>query len=148
MRPPSGRSRPPTMRSVVVLPQPLGPSSVNISPRRISRLERSTALAVPNSLVTSSSCRTVSLTVPLQRALLRPRGPPFADRRNRARKVFLAPGWKSGPGCALVSRSDAQQLAHQRPRLLKLGKSRFRAGTEIVLTRPGGAGGIDHGKVG
>src|SRR3954453_19321704 len=39
------------MRSVVVLPQPLGPSSVKNSPSRISRFRRSTAATAPKRLV-------------------------------------------------------------------------------------------------
>ena len=43
--PASGRSSPATSRRVVVLPQPLGPSRVKTSPRRISSDVRSTAAA-------------------------------------------------------------------------------------------------------
>src|SRR5215468_8131811 len=50
-----------TRRRVVVLPQPLGPRRVKTSPRRTDRLTSSTALVVPNSLVTRSSERTVSV---------------------------------------------------------------------------------------
>src|ERR1700730_9084279 len=63
--PPSGRSRPATRRKVVVLPQPLGPSSVNTSPRRTSSAARSTAGWEPKTLLTSSSARTVSIAVDL-----------------------------------------------------------------------------------
>src|SRR6266481_6201063 len=59
--PPSGRSSPATSRSVVVLPQPLGPSSVKISPRETSRDARSTAAVGPKALLTSSSAKTVSI---------------------------------------------------------------------------------------
>ena len=41
MRPASGTSNPPIMRSVVVLPQPEGPSSASISPTPRSKLARS-----------------------------------------------------------------------------------------------------------
>src|SRR6202795_4124701 len=58
--PASGCSSPATSRRVVVLPQPLGPSRVKISPRLISSDVRSTAAAVPNSLLTPSRARTVS----------------------------------------------------------------------------------------
>ncbi len=43
MRPESGRSRPARQRSVVVLPQPEGPSSVNSRPRSTLKLTLSTA---------------------------------------------------------------------------------------------------------
>ena len=46
MRPASGRSRPARQRSVVVLPQPDGPSSVISLPVSTSRLMPSTALTV------------------------------------------------------------------------------------------------------
>ncbi len=46
--PASGRSSPATMRSVVVLPAPLGPSSAWNSPRGITRSRRSTAGVPPN----------------------------------------------------------------------------------------------------
>src|SRR5262250_2783734 len=59
--PSSGCSSPATSRRVVVLPQPLGPRRVNTSPRLMERLTSSTALAVPKSLVTRSSERTVSV---------------------------------------------------------------------------------------
>src|SRR5499426_4782108 len=59
--PSSGCSSPATRRRVVVWPQPLGPRRVKTSPRRTDRLTSSTALVVPNSLVTRSSERTVSV---------------------------------------------------------------------------------------
>src|SRR5262245_13145370 len=46
MRPPSGFSRPATQRSVVVLPQPEGPSSVTISPAATSKSMPATAATV------------------------------------------------------------------------------------------------------
>ncbi len=59
IRPPVGSSKPPIMRSVVVLPQPDGPSIEKKSPSRISTLTPSTAAtgpsAVRNSLRTSIS---------------------------------------------------------------------------------------------
>ena len=48
IRPRSGSSRPATLRSVVVLPQPEGPSRVNISPGRTSKLTSSTARTRPS----------------------------------------------------------------------------------------------------
>ena len=51
MRPAVGCSRPATQRSVVVLPQPEGPSSTTISPAGTSKLTSSTAgRPVPNFL--------------------------------------------------------------------------------------------------
>src|SRR6476660_7783879 len=47
MRPSSGRSKPAISRSVVVLPEPDGPSSVKNSPAGISRSTRSTATTSP-----------------------------------------------------------------------------------------------------
>src|SRR6267143_679841 len=63
--PASGRSSPATRRSVVVLPQPLGPSRVKTSPRRTSRDARSTAGWGPKALLTSSSAKTVSIGLDL-----------------------------------------------------------------------------------
>ena len=59
---PSGCSRPATMRSVVVLPQPLGPSRVNTSPRRMVRSTLSTTGLAVNCLLSARSCRTGSAT--------------------------------------------------------------------------------------
>ena len=56
MRPASGDTKPAIIRSVVVLPQPLGPSSEKNSPSRIAIVTPSTAApAVPYDLRTSSS---------------------------------------------------------------------------------------------
>src|SRR5216117_3765392 len=63
--PASGRSSPATSRSVVVMPQPLGPSSVKTSPRRTSRVARSTAGFGPKALLTPSSAKTVSIGLDL-----------------------------------------------------------------------------------
>src|ERR1700730_2761665 len=63
--PASGRSSPATSRRVVVLPQPLGPSNVNTSPRRTSSEAWSTAGWRPKVLLTSSSERTVSINLDL-----------------------------------------------------------------------------------
>ena len=61
--PASGRSRPATSRRVVVLPQPLGPSRVKTSPRRMdSETESTAAASALNRLLTRSSARTVSPT--------------------------------------------------------------------------------------
>src|SRR5580658_6903506 len=50
-----GCSKPPTMRSVVVLPQPDGPSSAKNSPGASSSVRSSTAIMPLNSLVTFSN---------------------------------------------------------------------------------------------
>src|SRR3954447_1688498 len=55
IRPASGRSKPPIRRSVVVLPEPDGPSIVKNSPRRISRSSPSTARTSPYLFVSPSS---------------------------------------------------------------------------------------------
>src|SRR5881397_1336106 len=112
--PPSGSSSPATRRRVVVLPQPLGPSNVNTSPRSTSSEARSTAWTAPYDLLTPSSRRTVSLTRSLPAAdsaapelpcgepgafhegfELRPRDLGVADARPeaavRARDHVLAP---------------------------------------------------------
>ena len=52
MRPASGNSKPATIRSVVVLPHPLGPSSEKNSPSSISSDTSSTAPTEPKRLVT------------------------------------------------------------------------------------------------
>src|SRR5262249_20519970 len=59
--PPSGGSSPPARGRGGVLPQPPRPRRGENTPRRTDRLTSSTALVVPNSLVTRSSERTVSV---------------------------------------------------------------------------------------
>src|SRR3954453_1333798 len=54
-RPVSGVSNPAIIRRLVVLPQPDGPSIEKNSPSRISRVTRSTAVWLPNRLLTPSS---------------------------------------------------------------------------------------------
>src|SRR5581483_6440590 len=61
IEPPSGFSRPPMQRSVVVLHQPLGPSSVKNSPSAISRLRSATARVPVNPFCRPS---TLSITHP------------------------------------------------------------------------------------
>ena len=58
-----GCSKPAIMRSVVVLPQPDGPSSEKNSPSAIVRSRSSTAVAAPKRFVTPSK-RTASLIAP------------------------------------------------------------------------------------
>src|ERR1700682_4598575 len=60
--PPSGCSSPATMRKVVLLPHPLGPSRVKTSPWLMVRLRPSTAATEPNCRRTSRSSRTSSYT--------------------------------------------------------------------------------------
>ena len=52
--PASGSSKPPIIRSSVVLPQPEGPSSEKNSPRRIASVTSSTATKSPKRLLTPS----------------------------------------------------------------------------------------------
>ncbi len=54
MRPSSGVSKPASIRSSVVLPQPLGPSSAKNSPAAMSSESLSTARKLPNDLDTPS----------------------------------------------------------------------------------------------
>src|SRR5699024_8555313 len=56
----SGCSNPPIIRSVVVLPDPDGPSSVTNAPPGTSRLMPSTAVVVPNRLTRSRIRTSVS----------------------------------------------------------------------------------------
>src|SRR5215203_4872759 len=56
-RPAVGGTKPATMRSVVVLPQPEGPSSATISPCATSRSTRSTAVEAPYRLPRASRTR-------------------------------------------------------------------------------------------
>src|SRR5712691_280324 len=60
MRPSSGRSKPAISRSVVVLPEPDGPSSVKNSPAGISRSTRSTATTSPYVLRMPASRTSIS----------------------------------------------------------------------------------------
>jgi len=61
----SGRSSPAMMRIVVVLPEPLGPSSVTNSPFSTTMPKSATAFTVPNILVTLlSSILLMPLWVP------------------------------------------------------------------------------------
>ena len=55
IRPSSGTSKPAIIRRVVVLPQPLGPSSEKNSPSPMARFTSRTALALPKRLLTPSS---------------------------------------------------------------------------------------------
>src|SRR3989442_4737491 len=106
--PASGCSSPATRRKVVVLPQPLGPSSVKISPRSTSSDAPSRARTAPKTLVTPSRRRTI--TAPRsalpelsrrqsrafhERLELRPRDLRMADTRSetavRPRDHVLAP---------------------------------------------------------
>src|SRR3954463_12493712 len=60
-RPSVGLSRPPTMRSVVVLPQPEGPSRAKKEPAGTVRVRSSTAVKLPNRLVTPEIRRSLGL---------------------------------------------------------------------------------------
>src|SRR5581483_4395094 len=61
MRPSSGCSKPAIIRSVVVLPQPDGPSIVKNSPSWISRSTPATAACLPNCLLTLSTVIAVGI---------------------------------------------------------------------------------------
>ncbi len=61
MAPASRCRRPHTMRIVVVLPAPLGPSNPYVSPSAIVRLTSSTATRSPNRLVRFSQRRTIAM---------------------------------------------------------------------------------------
>jgi hypothetical protein len=54
--PEDGRIKPASMRSVVVLPAPFGPTSAKISPARTSNDTPSTAMRGPNVFVSESAC--------------------------------------------------------------------------------------------
>ena len=72
-----GSSNPPIMRSVVVLPQPEGPSIEKNSPSSMSNERSSTATASPNIFVTRSTRTSISFGTP--NPLLDPR-PTLASR--------------------------------------------------------------------
>src|SRR5690606_30147963 len=67
-----GVSKPAIIRSVVVLPHPLGPRSVRNSPARMDREMPSTAVTFPNCFVSSTSSTTSTL----------PPRPGFAQRMH------------------------------------------------------------------
>src|SRR5689334_25390835 len=76
-----GSSKPPIMRSVVVLPQPDGPSIAKKLPRSILRLRRSTA--------TTSSKRFVTSTSVMSAAPSRPVGASSRRRSSTAIRAHL-----------------------------------------------------------
>src|SRR5437867_1717404 len=63
MRPASGFSKPAMRRSVVVLPEPDGPSMVKNSPCSTSRLTSSSATTSPNALRTETSATSTARSV-------------------------------------------------------------------------------------
>src|SRR3990172_7474560 len=67
IRPPSLRSRPAIIRSVVVFPHPLGPSNVRNLPSSASRLTSSTARTAPKLLLTPERRTADTLLVDLPR---------------------------------------------------------------------------------
>src|SRR5690242_20801518 len=76
--PPLGSSNPATMRSVVVLPQPDGPTSTTNSPSSIARLTLFTAATAPNDLLKlTSSMRAKSFS--LEHDLVQRPVPVFRD---------------------------------------------------------------------
>src|SRR5260370_25920140 len=64
--PSSGCSQPAISRSVVVLPQPEGPSKERNSPLRTRRLTESTAVRAPNRLVTARSSTSQASPLPAE----------------------------------------------------------------------------------
>ena len=85
-RPIVGRSKPATMRSSVVLPQPDGPSIVTNSPSRKARLTSSSATTEPKrcvtcSTVTAAACSLSSGTTSATRSS------PLAALRRAARRA-------------------------------------------------------------
>src|ERR1700736_5513890 len=79
MRPSSGVSKPATMRKVVVLPQPDGPSSAKNSPASIARSTPSTARLIPSKLLLRRARRTAAAP-PASLMERRPRGARRAPR--------------------------------------------------------------------
>src|SRR5215469_8187630 len=103
------------VRSVVVLPQPLGPSRVRISPRRTSKLSPSTAVTVPNAFVTSRSAKTSHDPSPLAKLAAAP------PRSGRGRRDEVA----AGEGSVLCDK-----------RVLKLALGPGRILRQVHLRRP------------
>ena len=102
-RPAVGSSNPPIMRSVVVLPQPDGPSIAKKLPRGISRSSSSTAVMSPNRLVTLRSAMSAVPVVPASAAAGAVVSSPIA------RTLRLGPDGgqitrTGGPGCSLCGR--------------------------------------------
>src|SRR5437899_2743756 len=64
MRPYEGRSSPASMRSVVVLPQPDGPTRTMNSPASRERFKSSTAVSAPKILWTPSNLTSASMSAP------------------------------------------------------------------------------------
>src|SRR5438105_8894326 len=90
IRPSSGVSKPAIIRSVVVLPQPLGPSSEKNSPSSIARLTSRTAAAFPKRLPTPSSAIATLRSACMRRVSHRRRGAgadgePWTERGVRQR---------------------------------------------------------------
>src|SRR5215470_11024521 len=99
MRPSSALSSPATQRSVVVLPQPEGPSSVTISPAATSK-------SMPATAVTMSLPALKVLVSPSTRIMIQqPRTPPYI---NTALILFL-----HAKAAAELERHNAQRHQHQ-----------------------------------
>ena len=84
-RPSLGRSKPATMRSSVVLPQPEGPSIVTNSPSRIARLTSSSATTAPKRWVTRSTVTAAACSLTAARPRRRRRA--RAERRRAPRSA-------------------------------------------------------------
>src|SRR3984893_2223666 len=137
MVPESGVSKPASMRSSVVLPQPEGPSSAKNSPAAISRETSSTAAAAPGEkrLATRSMRRCEATAA---RSFLAATGQPTAIERNQplpmplGSRLVVAPALRKGE--AVVDPGIEFELARgagpfeQRLKLLD-----HRQGREIVV---------------
>src|SRR5262249_47725893 len=105
--PPLGSSKPATMRKVVVLPQPDGPTSTTNSPSSIARLTLFTAATAPNDLLRFTSWMR-AMTSPLEHDLFRKPVPTFRDHA-------LSPHHAEGKAARQVL-ADDQSDDHQRHR--------------------------------
>src|SRR5438477_867422 len=136
-RPALGTSSPATTRSVVVLPQPDGPSSVRNSPGSRVRETSSTATVAPNRFV-----------IPAIRTRVPPAGltrlPPGASGHSGARARARDPGWsgrlprrprRSESGTCVLPLNDGRRSRSG-------GRGRIRTGT--APTEP--LHGKDHGR--
>src|SRR3954453_12955721 len=104
-RPASGVSKPAIIRSVVVLPQPLGPSREKNSPSSISNVTSFTAGAVPKLLLTPASA---IATRPLE-----PMGESNAAKAARITGSQTEPGSVLEPGSRVSNRSTDDASAGQ-----------------------------------
>ena len=127
MRPAVGVSKPAMARNVVVLPQPLGPSSVTTSPRRAVKLSARTARIGPCGPSVASTATaplmkadrlrvrsTRPTTTKLTASCTKPRAAtslafPFSQRSNTATDNTMLAGVEQDGGAHLLHRHDEQQ---------------------------------------